>query len=80
MKLFLYCFYHNMGLVISCTLQAAAPKQCAAIKPPKHATVSLVHWVLDRGPRLKQHGCWKKHLELGVMALKYAAYNTNRTF
>lgn len=72
MKLFLYCFRHNIWvfLIISCTLQTNELEQCATIKPPKHATDSLVHWLLDKEPWLKQHGCWKKHLELGAVALK----------
>ena len=74
MKLFLYYFRQTIWvyLLIVCTLQANEPGQCIAIQPAKHARGSLVHWLLEKGTWLKQHGCWRRHLELGDAALRQA--------
>lgn len=74
MKLFLYYLRLSIWvwLLITSTLQSGEPEKCVSIKPPKNAINSLIHWLLDKEPWLKQHGCWKKHLELGGLALKQA--------
>lgn len=74
MKLFLNYLRQNIWvcLILGCLLQANEAEQCTAVKPPEQATDSLVHWLLNKGTWLKQHGCWAKHLELGAAALKQA--------